>query len=157
MELHPIIPVSIDDTISLKRNTTVFSLAAGTVIITYTTIVWSVKLQQHPKTVFVVIRVLRGILEQNIFAQFSLHKIIPPFLENTPPLPLQIPMPASYNTTKPHTGGFKHTSSQKQLCVSFIQTRQPLQPIFSFSFFLSLQVVKSTKVIQGQSQSCVKR
>ncbi len=78
MELHPIIPVSIDDTISLKRNTTVFSLAAGTVIIPYTTIVWSVKLQQHPKTVFVVIRVLRGILEQNILAQFSLHKIIPP-------------------------------------------------------------------------------
>ncbi len=78
MELHPIIPVSIDDTISLKRNTAVFSLAAGSVIIPYTTIVWSVKLQQHPKTVFVVIRVLRGILEQNIFAQFSLHKIIPP-------------------------------------------------------------------------------
>lgn len=55
MEFDPIIAVSIDDTISLKQNTKIFSLAAYTVIITYTTIVCSVKLQQHPKTVFVVI------------------------------------------------------------------------------------------------------
>lgn len=123
MELHPIIKVSIDDTISLKQNTELFSLAACTVITTYTTIVWSVKLQQHPKTAFVVIRALRGILEQKIWLSSVYTKNTPHSLKDTPPLPLQMPMPASYNITKPHTRGLNHTSSQKQLCVSFIQIR----------------------------------
>lgn len=70
MELHPIIPVSIDDTLSLNQNTMVFSLAAFTVIITYTTVVWSAASQNslcgHKSTPWH--------LRAKNLAHFSLHK-----------------------------------------------------------------------------------